>query len=223
MSNIEILYQDDSLVFCIKPSGINSTDIEDGFPNLVRTATGRKDVFTVHRLDQVVSGLMVLAFEQDIARALSEQQISGDFQKSYIAVVDGVPEKKTGKYVDYLQRDKSERKTIVVPEGTIPSQKAELEYFLMGQQDGKSLVKIRLHTGRTHQIRCQFSSRGMPILGDRKYSVSEWEFPISLWSEEIRIIHPITGKQMIVTKNPPKTIPWTWFDSLEDVSRVTIL
>lgn len=223
MSNIEILYQDEHLLFCIKPSGINSTDIEGGFPNLVRAATGRKDVFTVHRLDQVVSGLMVLAFEKETAKILSEQLRSGEFQKTYLAVVDGVPEKKTGKLVDYLQRDKSERKTIVVPEGTSPSQKAELDYFVMGQHEGKSLVKIRLHTGRTHQIRCQFSSRNMPVLGDRKYSDSEWDFPIALWSEEIRILHPITKKQIIVTKNPPKNEPWSWFDSLEEINRVTVI
>lgn len=222
MSEFNIIYQDDDLVFCVKPSGINSTDVEGGLPGLVREATHQKDVFTVHRLDQVVSGLMVLTFNKDAARNLSEQQQTNQFKKTYIAVVNGIPEKKKGKYIDYLQRDRSERKTIVVSADTVPSQRAELDYLVVGEHNGKALVKIRLHTGRTHQIRSQFSSRSMPVLGDRKYSELSWDFPIALWSQEIELIHPVTQKHMIITKNPPKSVPWNWF-SLEDNDRILLL
>ena len=210
---MEILYSDPDLIVCVKPPRVLSTDEPGGLPDLVRQALGdpNADVRTVHRLDRVVSGLMVLARNRAAASFLSRQIREDRFGKTYLAVVHGIPGEEAAVLRDFLHRDKKERKSYVVPENTPESQEAVLDYVLLGKKNGLSKVKIHLHTGRTHQIRAQFSGRGYPLVGDRKYSVMEDSCEIALWSYEIQFTHPRTGKPMVFSMEPPDCYPWDLF------------
>ena len=214
---IELVYTDKDIVVCIKPSGAKSTDEPGGVPELVREALGdsQANVRTVHRLDQVVSGLMVLARNAKSASELSRQIREDEFGKAYLAVVHGsLPER--GTMTDLLLRNKAERKTYVVQEPAKDVQEAILDYVCLGQADGLSLAHILLRTGRTHQIRCQFSSRDLPLVGDRKYSLLEDGCPIALWSARLSFVHPKTGVPMSFFREPPRTAPWDRFPTVKE-------
>ena len=206
---MEIIYQDKDIVVCIKPAGVLSTDEPGGMPDLVRAAIGDTNVRTVHRLDQTVSGLMVLARRSKAASELSRQIREGQFEKEYLAVIHGDPGEDSGIYSDLLWRDKQERKTYIVQESGKDVQEAVLDYRVISHSEGLTCVRIRLHTGRTHQIRAQFSGRGLPLVGDKKYGVPEDECNIALWSYRLAFLHPYTGKPMEFTLEPPQIYPWS--------------
>ena len=210
----EILYWDTHIVVAIKPPRVLSTDEPGGMPELVRAALGTEDVRTVHRLDRVVSGLMVLARSQEAASELSRQIREDLFEKEYLAVVHGSTEKKAGQLVDLLLRNKQEKKTYVVSEMAKGVQEAILNYQTVAAAEDMTKVRIPLLTGRTHQIRAQFSSRNLPLVGDRKYSLNEDNCEIALWSAKIGFCHPKTGEKMVFTANPPKEYPWTVFEGV---------
>ena len=208
---MEILYSDPHILVCIKPPRVLSTDEPGGLPELVREALGdpKADVRTVHRLDRVVSGLMVLARNPRAASELSRQIREDQFEKEYLAVLHGIPQEPEGTLVDLLLRNKAERKTYVVQEPGKGVQEAVLDYWTLNTTQDLSRVRIRLRTGRTHQIRAQFSSRDLPLVGDRKYSLNEDPCEIALWSAKIGFTHPATGKWMEFTHQPPEVYPWT--------------
>ncbi len=207
---MELIYMDDAIVVCVKPSGVVSTDEPGGVPSLVREALGdpNAQVRTVHRLDQVVSGLMVLARTEAAASELSRQIREDQFQKEYLAVVHGYPEE-AGTLRDLLYRDKARRMTLVAQEPAKGVQEAVLDYQRLSFAEDMSRVRIQLHTGRTHQIRVQFSSRGYPLVGERKYSLLEDGCPIALWSCRLGFDHPVTGESMNFELDPPAVYPWT--------------
>ena len=209
-----LIYKDDAVAVAIKPPRVLSTDDPGGMPELVRQALGnvKAEVRTVHRLDRVVSGLMVFARTAETASELSRQIREDAFEKEYLAVVHGVPEQLEGTMTDLLLRDKRERKTYVVTELGKGVQEAILDYRVLQTKEDMSLVAIQLRTGRTHQIRAQFSSRNLPLLGDRKYSLNEDECEIALWSAKIGFNHPATGERLIFEKNPPEVYPWNLFE-----------
>lgn len=208
---MELLYLDSDIVVCIKPARVLSTDEPGGLPDLIREALGdpKADIRTVHRLDRVVSGVMVLARNAKSASELSRQVREDEFQKEYLAVVHGRPEHASGTLKDLLYRDKARKMTMVAQEMAKGVQEAILDYQLLNSTETMSRVKIQLHTGRTHQIRVQFSSRGMPLLGERKYSTLEDPCEIALWSHSIGFTHPKTGEFMQFSKEPPMDYPWT--------------
>lgn len=210
---MELIYQDSSIVVCVKPAGVLSTDEPGGVPELARAALGEPQgcVRTVHRLDRVVSGLMVLARTREAASQLSHQIREQRFQKEYLAVVHGCPQEPEGTFQDLLRRDKSERKTYVTELPGKDVQEAVLTYWLLKRSGPLSQVRIRLQTGRTHQIRAQFSSRGLPLVGDRKYSLLDDGCPIALWSHCLAFCHPATGAPMTFRLDPPPIYPWTAF------------
>ena len=209
---MEILYQDKDILVILKPSGVKSTDEPGGVPSLAREALGdpKADVRTVHRLDQGVSGLMVLARNAPAASELSRQIREDEFEKEYLAVIHGhTPQ--AGTFTDLLLRNKAERKTYVVSHLEKGVQEAVLDYEQLAQTEALTKVRIVLRTGRTHQIRCQFSSRGLPLVGDRKYRLLEDGCPIALWSCRLAFTHPVTGEHMEFTHEPPETEPWIRF------------
>ena len=208
---MELLYVDEDILVCLKPARVLSTDEPGGVPDLAREALGdpKADVRTVHRLDRGVAGLMVLARNGQAASELSRQIRDGEFDKEYVAVVHGCPDAERGTLRDLLGRDKARRMTYVAQEAAKGVQEAVLDYQVLGKTDAMSRVRIQLHTGRTHQIRVQFASRGMPLVGERKYSTLEDPCEIALWSYHIGFTHPLTGKRMDFTHEPPEIFPWT--------------
>ncbi len=216
---MDILYRDASLVVCVKPFRVLSTDEPGGMPDLIREALGEPHikVRAVHRLDQVVGGLMVYALTRTAAGELSRQIREDAFLKEYRAVVHWRPQRDAGTFEDLLGRDKAKRKTFVAAAPAKDVQKAVLHYRLLENRRGFSLVEIRLETGRTHQIRVQFSARGMPLAGDRKYSSypdpDDWQ--IALWSSHLSFTHPTTGERLDFRLPPPQTEPWSFFEATE--------
>ena len=208
---MELLYADDAVVVCVKPARVLSTDEPGGLPELVREALGDPlaDIRTVHRLDRVVSGVMVLARGAENASELSRQIREDQFRKEYLAVIHGGPEKIMGTLTDLLYRDKARRMTMVAQAPGKGVQEAILDYTVLGRSENLTKVRIHLRTGRTHQIRVQFASRGMPLVGERKYSTLEDPCEIALWSHKIGFTHPATGKFMTFSQEPPETYPWT--------------
>lgn len=208
---MEILYQDRDILVCIKPPRVLSTDEPGGLPDLVREALGdpKANLRTVHRLDRVVSGLMVLAKSSRAASELSRQIREGEFVKEYQAVVHGVPGEREGTLRDLLGRDKARKMTFVADRPGKDVQEAVLDYRVLSQAASLSRVQIRLHTGRTHQIRVQFASRGLPLVGERKYGTREDPCEIALWSCKLGFFHPYSKKWMEFFREPPMAYPWT--------------
>ena len=209
---MKIIDNTKNYIVCIKPSGALSTDEPGGMPELIRDALGLsgEQVFSVHRLDRVVAGLCVYARRRSDASRLSELVRNGGFGKEYLAVVHGRPEVSSGTYTDLLFRDSSENKTYVVKRMRKGVREAILNYELLAEADGMSLVRIELVTGRTHQIRAQFSSRQMPLVGDRKYGGGDDGCPIALWSHKISF----EGKEYSAL--PPEIYPWTLFPGMTE-------
>lgn len=209
---IDVRYLDERVLVCIKPPGVLSTDEEGGLPRLLQEQLGLEHrPRTVHRLDRVVGGLMVLARGAKAASVLSDQVMSRSFGKEYLAVIHGCPDAKRGTLTDLLGRDKARKMTYVADCPGKDVRPAELEYELLGEAEGLSLIRVRLITGRTHQIRVQFSSRGMPLVGERKYSTRNDPCSIALWSTRVCFDHPFTGQTMDFQAEPPRQWPWTLF------------
>ena len=206
---LDILYCDDDIVVCVKPPRVLSTDEPGGLPELLRSQLGTEDFRTVHRLDRVVSGLMVVARNAKAASDISRQIREDAFQKEYLAVIHGEPAQESGRLEDLLLRDKARKMTLVAKEMAKGVQPAALRYRVISCQNGMSRVRIQLETGRTHQIRVQFASRNLPLVGERKYAVLDDPCEIALWSYRLGFIHPATGEKMEFTKQPPESYPWT--------------
>ena len=208
---MDILYMDTDIVVCIKPARVLSTDEPGGLPDLIRQEMGNPDadIRTVHRLDRVVSGVMVLARNAKAASELSRQIREDVFFKEYLAVTHGCPEEKTGTLVDLLYRDKARKMTMVATAPAKGVQEAILDYEVLSRSEELALVRVLLKTGRTHQIRVQFSSRGYPLVGERKYAVLEDPCEIALWSHKIGFRHPRTGEWVEYSAEPLQSYPWT--------------
>ena len=208
---LTMLYLDDHIAVCVKPPRVLSTDEPGGMPDLVRQTLGdpRADVRTVHRLDRVVGGVMVLARNAAAASELSRQIREGSFKKKYLAVVHGAPEEDSGELRDLLGRDKARKMTFVAEALGKGIQEAVLSYRVLNKAGDLSRVEVTLLTGRTHQIRVQFASRGMPLVGERKYSTLNDPCEIALWSCFLRFHHPVTGEELTFTRLPPEEYPWT--------------
>ena len=208
---MEIIYQDKDIIVCVKPPRVLSTDEPGGLPDLIRQELGdpNANVRTVHRLDRTVSGLMVLARRSKAASELSRQIREGEFHKEYLAVIHGTPEEDAAELQDLLLRNKQERKTYLVTESGKDVQEARLSYQVLNRAQDLTRVHIQLHTGRTHQIRAQFSGRGWPLVGDRKYGIPDEAEEIALWSYRLAFHHPYSGKPMEFILEPPLDYPWS--------------
>ncbi|SHM38020.1 RluA family pseudouridine synthase [Gracilibacillus kekensis] len=164
----------------------------------------------VHRLDRPVGGAMVFAKTSKAASRLSDSIRKNELTKTYLAVVRGVP-KPTDHLVDFLYKDVQKNIVGVSSKKNKKAKKAMLDYQVLASGNGLSLVKINLLTGRSHQIRVQFASRGFPLYGDQKYGnkVNKPGQQIALWSHEVGFIHPIRKEETKVVSYPPSEHPWT--------------
>ncbi|MBE6691058.1 MAG: hypothetical protein E7590_07245 [Ruminococcaceae bacterium] len=211
---MEILYQDRDLVVVVKPRGLLS---EEGDPQSVPAQllplVGK--VWTVHRLDRAVGGVMVYARTQGAAAALSAAMQAGALQKTYTAVVTGVPDAPEAVLRDYLYHDRRQNKTFVVDRARAGAKEAILSYRLLAQKSENGVefseLSVKLQTGRSHQIRVQLGSRQLPLCGDGKYgSRVKAPFP-ALYATELRFPHPRDGREMSFSAPVPGDFPWSLF------------
>ena len=164
---MEILYSDKQIIVCIKPVGLDS---EHEVPAALKEQFGG-EIFPIHRLDQNVGGVMVFARTKQSAAQLSKTVQEGTMIKEYVAMVHGTPPE-SGDWEDLLWKDSKRNKVFVVKRQRGGVKAARLEFIRLSAGE-ESLVRIRLHTGRSHQIRVQFSSRGFPLVGDHKYGARD--------------------------------------------------
>ena len=218
-NKITILYSDTSLLVCVKPAGVPCETANEKIKSLSDILTDQLKVpyiGMVHRLDQVTEGLMVYSLSEKATGKLSEFMVSGESHKEYLAVVHGIPEIPEGEMRDLLFRDPKKNKSFVVDKERRGVKKACLEYSLVGTAESKrgvlSLVRIKLHTGRTHQIRVQFASRGMPLFGDGKYGAKDNSPRVALLSARLSFPHPQSGKMMDFSIDKPSGFPWDLFE-----------
>ena len=211
---VEILYENDGLLVCIKPAGTLSekSDNPNSLPLIIEKEYLEKNtpvsLFAVHRLDKEVSGVMVYAKNAISAAHLSTQVANRSFYKEYLAIVEGVPEKESDVLKDLLFKDSTRNKTYVVKRARKGVKEASLEYTTLASKDESSLLKIVLHTGRTHQIRVQFASRGHSIVGDKKYGSKSSLTAITLCSHKIAFADPKTKKPLEFTYVPKELDLW---------------
>ena len=191
---MRILYSDAGLVACIKPVGLDS---EAEVPAELKKALGG-EIFPIHRLDKNVGGVMVFARTKQAAASLSRAIQEGTMVKEYVAMVHGRPPE-AGDWEDLLWKDSKKNKVFVVKRQRGGVKKARLEFRRLSEGE-ISLVHIRLHTGRSHQIRVQFSSRGFPLVGDHKYGSRDEKTEPMLFS--CRISFPYRGETKTFEKMP---------------------
>lgn len=222
---MNIVWEDNRIILCEKPAGVLSQAGSEGGEDMVtllgkyRLQKGEPSfIAPVHRLDRGVGGLMVYAKDVKAAGKLSALIQEHDFTKEYRAVIHGVPDPPDGEMTDLLFRDASRNKTFIVKRERKGVREAKLSYRLLGTADRAgetvSLVTVRLYTGRTHQVRVQFASRKMPLLGDGKYGGHDNGIPLALWSSRIAFIHPFTGEHVDVMLSSPDCAPWSLFQDV---------
>ena len=214
--DVQILYRDSDLLFCRKLAGVPSQPDPSGQPDLLtRLQSEFKNVSLIHRLDTPTGGVMVFGLSsRATARLGTLVQDHEAFQKEYLAVLSAPLTEGAGELRDFLYHDKRVNKSFVTDGKRKGSKEAVLTYRTLAVDErGHALVGIRLHTGRTHQIRVQFASRGYPLMGDGKYGSREKCPYIGLWARKLTLPHPVTGKIISAETLPDADmIPWTYFD-----------
>ena len=191
---MEILYWDKQIAVCVKPVGLDS---ETEVPATLKEQLGG-EIFPIHRLDKNVGGVMVFARTKPSAASLSKAVQEGTMVKEYVAMVHGTPPE-SGDWEDLLWKDSKKNKVFVVKRQRSGVKKARLEFKRLSAGES-SLVHIRLHTGRSHQIRVQFSSRGFPLVGDHKYGSRDEKTEPMLFS--CRITFPYRGENRVFETLP---------------------
>lgn len=217
---MNILYKDEHILMVEKPVGLLSQENAEGRDSLpLRLAQSDMPVLPVHRLDRETGGVMVYARTKKAAATLSS--IVGDhevFVKEYLAVVCGVPEISEGTLEDLLYHDVRKNKSFVVKRERKGVRLARLSYTVLAtiakDNIAYTLIRVRLHTGRTHQIRVQFASRGLPLAGDTRYGGVRG-CDMGLWSHRLSLPHPISSQVVTAVSNPPiSTAPWCYFSNI---------
>ncbi len=220
---IEILYKDADLIVCVKPQGVPSQPDLSGeadMTSLLRAHLAElgenNDIFVVHRLDRATGGVILYARNKAASAAFSRMVAGKDgFDKQYLAVAAGIPSEKSGNMTDFLFKDSTQKKAFTVKSERKGAKLASLDYELLkaAEMEEKtfSLLQIKLHTGRFHQIRAQLSSRGMPIYGDGKYGSREKAPHFALWAKKIAFEYK--GKKYEFSQDPDfNAAPWNMFE-----------
>ncbi len=212
---IEVIYCDDEVLVVRKPAGLAvQADLtgDESLMDVLAKEYGK--LWVVHRLDRVVGGVMVYARTQRAAASLSQQvRESGGFGKEYYAVIPGKAEG-SGHYHDLIFHDTRSHRAFCVDRKRVGVKDADLSWCALETQqtpDGiATLVNVTLQTGRFHQIRVQFASRGMPLFGDGKYG-SRIKCPVALFAHRLSFVHPTTGRSLVFSAHPGCAAPWSSF------------
>src|SRR5690625_5150084 len=222
---IPILFEDNHLLVVEKPVNIpvqadqsNDEDLLSLLKNDIKVRfqkPGNVYLGLVHRLDRPVGGVMVFAKTSKAASRLSDVIRRNQLNRSYVAIVRGVPKQRKGKLVNYLYKDRKKNRVFTVSEDHQQGKKAILSYEVMDcdHKQQLSLLSVRLHTGRSHQIRVQLATFGYPLFGDQKYgsTVNKPGEQIALWAHTLKFPHTISKKMKQFQSDPPKKFPWTLF------------
>ena len=212
---MNLLYQDAHMVVCVKPAGLLAqADSKGGESAVSKLEAAFGSIYPVHRLDKDTGGVMVFARTQKAAAALSKAVQENRLNKEYLALLPEMPAAEAGELEDILFHDRVKNRTYVVDRQRKGAKPAKLAYRVLEQRESAVLVQVRLFTGRTHQIRVQFASRKLPLLGDRKYGSRE-SVPMALWAWRLTLPHPVTGKALVFAALPDgSAAPWnrvsTW-------------
>ena len=228
----EILFEDNHILVVLKEQNLASCPDESGDENLLdllkdylkRTYDKPGNVYLglVHRLDRPTGGVMVFAKTSKAAGRLSEQMKTGDFEKRYLTVLNGAPNPENGRLVNYLKKNTINNMVYLSTEGTDGAKYAALDYRVLEKRGGLALTEVKLHTGRSHQIRVQFAGIAHPVYGDMRYG---GEFAIkgrlALWAYSLAFTHPVTKERMRFLSEPPADeTPWKFFSVSEFVKPV---
>ncbi|MBO7214487.1 MAG: RluA family pseudouridine synthase [Clostridia bacterium] len=220
-----VIYEDNHIIVALKPQNMPSCEDESKDLSLL---TALKDMIKerdnkpgnvylglVHRLDRPTGGVMVFAKTSKAAGRLSEQMKSGDFEKTYYTVLVGTLEKKEQRLVNYLKKNAINNMVYVCGQTVEGAKRAELHYQVAEEKNGLSLVKIKLYTGRSHQIRVQMSNLGYPVYGDMRYGgENAVKGNLALFATSLSFTHPVTKERMCFKAEPPKELsPWKLFDT----------
>ena len=218
---MEILYKDDHLIFISKPQGVPSQPDPLGQSDALTMLEEQfGTVYPVHRLDTPTGGVMVFGRTPKATAALCAMvQDHDSFIKEYLAVLPAKPTFPEGELCDRIFHDRRANRAFVVDGNRKGTKEARLSYHIQSEaENGQTLVHIRLHTGRTHQIRVQFASRGLPLLGDGKYGSRIKSPRLALWSYSISCTHPITLSPLRIV-SPPPTLEETWNQFLQKIQK----
>lgn len=223
--NIPILYEDNHLLVVEKPVNVPVQEDSSGDKDLLSLLKadlkiryqkpGNVFLGLVHRLDRPVGGVMVFAKTSKAASRLSDSIRKNQFGRGYLAVVRGTPKKDQARLENYLLKNSRENKVQTVPSHHKQGKKAVLEYQTIGKSDGLSLLSVKLHTGRSHQIRVQLSAIGCPLFGDQKYGqkVNRPGQQIALWANTLDFEHPTKKEWLRFESRPPKEYPWELWEN----------
>ena len=217
MQKLNVVYEDNHIIVVFKPENILSQADSTGDTDMLTiikdyikkkyNKPGNVYLGLVHRLDRPVSGVMVFARTSKAASRLSKQIQNHEFSKQYLAVINGILPEKEGELCDYLAKDSNGNTRVVSPSN---GKKSILKYKVIAEKDNYSLVEISLITGRHHQIRVQFSSRGYPLVGDQRYGKMDKK-QIALCSYKLSFYHPITKEKLVFCRKPNENDIWNLF------------
>ncbi len=220
-----VLHEDNHIIVVLKPQNVPCCEDESKDYDLLTAIKdyikekehklGNVYVGLVHRLDRVTGGVMVFAKSSKSASRLAEQMKNGDFSKTYFTVTVGEIKRKKAVLVNYLRKNAVTNTVYVCTETEKDAKKAELDYEVEQSVNGLNLVKVNLHTGRSHQIRVQFASIGNCVYGDRRYGgENARKGNIALWATKLCFTHPVTKERMVFKVEPPSDeTPWNLFET----------
>ena len=230
MEDLIILHEDNHVIVVLKPQNIPSCEDESKDRDMLTIIKdyikvkydkpGNVYLGLVHRLDRPTGGVMVFAKSSKAAARLSEQIKNGDFEKRYFAVVVGTPKEEKATLTHYMKKNAINNMVYICPPTVSGAKFAELEYQLVEKTESLSLVDVRLHTGRSHQIRVQMNAIGTPIYGDMRYGGEKAvKGNLALWAYYLSFTHPVSKERMVFRVQPPKDLtPWTSFNTERSIT-----
>ena len=230
MEDFIILHEDNHIIVVLKPQNVPSCEDESKDMDMLTmikeyirekyNKQGNVYLGLVHRLDRPTGGVMVFAKSSKAASRLSEQLRDGDFEKRYLAVTVGSPREEKATLTHYMKKNAVNNMVYVCPPTVQGAKFAELEYNVLEKNSDLALVDVRLHTGRSHQIRVQMSAIGHPLYGDMRYGGEKAKKGhLALWAYYLSFTHPVSKERMVFRVQPPKdNTPWNIFDTERSVS-----